>query len=172
MTTMQHVLAPDSPRHERWTAVLEVLAVAGAMMLAAGIRIPLPFSPVPVTAQTLVALLAGPLLGWRRGTAAMGLFLGIGAMTAPFIIAPFGATAGYLLAFLFTPWVVTRFRNTVAGMAAGTVCIYALGAAWLVAGMGLPVQTAVLAGVVSFLPGDVAKAALAAWLADRYGAAR
>lgn len=168
MTQMEQILTQAPARPNRMTAWLEVLVFAGAMLLATGVRIYLPFSPVPVTLQTLVVLMAGPLLGWRRGTAAMGLFLGAGIASAPFFFAPLGPTAGYLAAFLVTPWVVTRFRNTVVGMLAGTACIYALGVAWLVTGMGLAPQTALVAGVLPFLPGDIAKAAIAAWLAERY----
>ena len=47
---------------------------------------------------------------------------------------------------------------------AGSAVIYFFGAGWLVVGMGLSLQQALLAGVIPFLIGDAAKAAIAASL--------
>ena len=50
--------------------VLFALITAGA----ARISVHLPFTPVPITGQTLAVLLAGATLGSRRGAAAMALY--------------------------------------------------------------------------------------------------
>ncbi len=156
--------------HERSvvSAVMESIAVAGAMALAARVQFSLmPFSPAPLTLQTFVVLLAGYMVGPRRASAGLMAFAVLGAFGAPILAAPLGVTLGYLAAFLAVPWVATRFRNTVVGVAAGTLLIYVLGAAWM-ALYTHSLQTAIVAGVLPFLPGDALKAAAAAKLAERY----
>src|SRR5699024_8947814 len=61
------------------------LVVGGAAFtgIAAQLAFPVPASPVPVTGQTLAALLVGASLGWQRGGAAMLLYLLAGAAGVP-----------------------------------------------------------------------------------------
>jgi len=149
---------------------LRVVALAGAVLFfavctAAGaqVRIPLPFSPVPVTLQTFFVLLAGALLGRRLGPASQVLY-GVLAVALPGAAAgPLGATAGYIVGFVAAAYVVglmvgeSRSWWRVGGaMAVGTLIIYVLGAAWL-AGVQGSIRLAVLQGVVPFLPGDIVK---------------
>ena len=47
--------------------IVGVLAWAYVVAISSQIRLALPFSPVPVTAQTLAVLLGGAFLGPRRG---------------------------------------------------------------------------------------------------------
>ena len=49
---------------------LLVVGAAGLVGLLAQVSVHLPFTPVPVTGQTLGVLLCGTALGWRRGAAA------------------------------------------------------------------------------------------------------
>jgi biotin transport system substrate-specific component len=56
---------------------------AGLTGIAAQIKVPVPGSPVPMTAQTFAALLVGAALGWQRGTASMLLYLVVGAAGVP-----------------------------------------------------------------------------------------
>ena len=134
--SLQTAIAIPGTRHAEslssvWLAFGEVLAVTGAMAIAAWIRIPLPFSPVPLTMQTLVVLLAPFLVGPCRSSMAMALYVGLGLSGIPILTQPFGPTFGYLIAFMAIPWLVSRFSNTATAMLAGTCLIYALGAAWL-----------------------------------------
>ena len=83
-----------------WIVVFSLLTVLGAM-----IRIPLPFTPVPITLQTLFALLAGAMLGPSRGAISLLLYLCYGIFGLPVfagglgIAAILGPTGGYLIAF-------------------------------------------------------------------------
>ncbi|HJW88180.1 MAG TPA: biotin transporter BioY, partial [Dehalococcoidia bacterium] len=63
--------------------VLLALGVAGLTGLAAQVRIPLPWSPVPITAQTFVVLLSGVMLGRWWGGASLALYAGLGALGVP-----------------------------------------------------------------------------------------
>lgn len=155
----------DVRREPAW---LSVLAVAGALALGAFVRVPLPFTPVPVTLQTLPVLVAAFAVGRNRAAAGAMLYLLLGLMGAPVLTQSFGVTAGYLAGFVVAPYVVTQFRSPLAGIAAATAVIYALGAGWLSIYLGMPFSAAVMAGVVPFVAGDAVKAAAAYGLVKRY----
>ena len=74
--------------------------------LAAQIRIPLPFTPVPITLQVLVVLAAGYLLTPLAAAGGMALYLGLGAAGVPLFSGGLaglgvlgGFTGGYLLSY-------------------------------------------------------------------------
>ena len=145
-----------------------VLALSAAYLLAlsAQVRVALPFSPVPVTGQTLVVLLIGALLGRRRAALSMGGYLAAGALGLPFFAAGAlgGPTGGYLLGFVAAIYVVAalmargwgrRPLTLVAALFAGNGMIYLLGLAWLARFVG---PRAVLPlGFYPFVVGDLAK---------------
>ena len=100
MTTFPHVASTTaSARAVPWA--VDVLGVAGLLFTAALIRIPLPFTPVPVTLQTLVILVVPFLLGRERATAGIMLYLllGMAGQSAGFSLLAVGSTAtyGYLI---------------------------------------------------------------------------
>lgn len=57
-----------------------LLVAAGALLVAllAQVRIPLPFTPIPLTGQTFAVLLVGAALGSKRGFVSLGLYTGLG----------------------------------------------------------------------------------------------
>lgn len=166
--------------------VRDVVAIVGFALLtalAAQISIPLGFTPVPVTGQTFAVLLAGGVLGSRRGALSMGLYVVLGAIGLPFYsdgeggwTAATGATAGYLVGFVVAAFVVglmaergqdRRLSTSIPAFLAGSAIIYAFGAGWLAYDLGLPFTagpgeaSAISLGVAPFLVGDVLKALLA-----------
>ncbi|MFO7973200.1 MAG: biotin transporter BioY [Candidatus Hydrogenedentota bacterium] len=159
----QHALPATLVAEKGRSAVLDAVAVAGLMAMGAWIRLPLPFTPVPVTLQTLPVLLAAFLVGRNRAMAGALLYMVFGLAGAPVLAvgATFGATFGYLAGFVAAPWVVSRFRTPLAGLIAATLAIYAFGATWLSLYTGHSLSAAVLVGVAPFLPGDALKAAAA-----------
>ena len=141
---------------------------------------------VPITLQTFAVLLAGAVLGARRGALAVLLYLAVGAAGAPVfaerkagIGVLFGATGGYLLAFvlaaLVVGWLVERIRErgltltTTAIVGACTVAtfvvVYPIGATWLKLRLGLSAADALKFGVLPFLLGDILKCFAAAVVA-------
>lgn len=163
-------------------ALQNALLVTGASLLtaaAAQVAIPLPWTPVPLTAQTFAVLLAGAALGPRRGALAMALYLAQGAAGLPFFAGGAGGAAmllgpsgGYLLAFPLAAFVTgalaergwdRRPVTMFAAMLLGSAAIFALGLAQLA--LFVPRASLLAAGLVPFLPGDVIKAAVAAGLA-------
>jgi biotin transport system substrate-specific component len=175
------VVRPDALGRQR--DILLVVAFGTLMGALAQIAVPLPFTPVPVTGQTLGVLLIGALLGSKRGGIALLVHLAEGLaglpvfaegstawtltrLGVPTIIGP---TAGYLFAFPVAAFVVgwlaergwDRRPLTAAGaMVVGQAAIYVGGLAWLSFYVGA--ERAVPLGMLPFLAGDAVKLALAA----------
>jgi biotin transport system substrate-specific component len=162
---------------DRVRSVVLVVAFSLFVALAAQVAVPLPFTPVPVTAQTFAVLLTGALLGSRLGALALLAYLAEGAAGLPFFHggaggpAPlFGPTAGYLFAFPAAAFVTgymaergwdRRYLPAAAAMALGSLVILAGGWAWLAIFLRSGAEAFRL-GVAPFLLGDLFKIALAA----------
>lgn len=155
-----------------------ILAGSVVVALAAQLAVRLPFSPVPVTGQTLAVLLVAALWGSKRGSLAvlaylleglLGLPVFAGGLSGPAVLA--GPTGGYLIGFVAAAFCVGRLAEqgwdrriitTALAMALGNAVIYAAGLAWLAILVG---RDHVLAlGLYPFLPGDLLKLILAALL--------
>ena len=155
--------------------MVDVAAVfGGALLLAlcAQVRIPLPFTPVPITGQTFAVLLLPVMLGGWRGPAAVAAYLAQGALGLPFfaggaagaaVLA--GPTGGYLLGFLLAAVVIavlaghsrgSRLRLALA-MVAGNLVIYLCGVPWLARFVEGGLGAAVMLGMTPFLVGDAIK---------------
>jgi biotin transport system substrate-specific component len=159
--------------------LLDVALVGGFSLLiglSAQVALPLPFTPVPLTMQTLAVLLIGMLLGKRLGAMTLVAYLMEGLAGLP-VFAPgvpglarlLGPTGGYLIGFVFAAALVgalaqrgwdRRVATTVLAMVLGNLVIYAFGVGWL--SVFLPVPAALNLGMVPFLIGDAVKIALAA----------
>jgi len=157
-----------------------VLAFAVMTALGAHVRIPLPFTPVPITLQTLFVVLAGAALGPALGPLSQGLYVLAGGIGLPIFAGGVGgwssllqgATTGYLVGFVaaasLTGWMIRRRESRLTwillSMGAGQVVIYACGIAWLALVLGMSPGRAVALGVLPFLAGDVVKICIAAGL--------
>jgi len=158
---------------------LAQIAIFAALIAALGLpgAITIGSTGVPITLQTLGVMLAGGILGARKGVLSVAVFLvlttaglpllaggrgGIGIWTAP--------SAGYLLGFLAGAYVVglltarilpryPLWQGILVNLFGGALVIYLFGVTWLGlrAGFG-PAIT----GVFAYLPGDVLKAVVAA----------
>ncbi len=130
--------------------------------------------PIPITLCTFAVYLAGAVLGPRRGTLAVALFLLIGMAGIP-VFTGFtggfqklaGVTGGYLIGYLPCAWLSGMGvpRGGEAGgkwrlplmMALGTAVLYALGTAWFMAQSGNALAPSLAMCVLPFLPGDSIK---------------
>lgn len=100
--------------------------VAGttAIALVGQLRLPLPFTPVPVTLGTFAVLGAGALLGSRRAAAASLLLAVLAAAGAPVLAgwqSGVGPTFGYVLGYALAALVAGRVRA--AGEGAGSALL-------------------------------------------------
>lgn len=125
------------------TRDITMIAVCTAMMvICSWISIP---ATVPFTMQTFGVFLCVGLLGGRRGTLAVSVYLLLGAVGLPVFSGftggvghLFGATGGYIIGFLFSAlvmWLIEHLlgrnlRTLVLSMIAGLITCYAFGTAW------------------------------------------
>jgi biotin transport system substrate-specific component len=168
------------PRARRSAIVYDcTLILAGSVVIAvsAQVAVWLPFSPVPVTGQTLAVLMIGSLLGARRGGLSVLAYVAEGAMGLPVfaggaggVMWLIGPTGGYLAGFIAAAVLVgylaergldRKVWTTVIAMLAGNICIYAFGVLWLTI---LAVGNKFKIGVYPFIAGDVVKTIVAAFL--------
>lgn len=153
-----------------------------ALLTAVGahIRIPLPFTPVPVTMQVFFVLLCAAVMGPYYGLASQSLYIALGALGVPvFTVAGAGLahlagpTGGYIVGFVVAQPVIAfimsgskdngsqeLFRTAIA-MAVGVFIIYAAGMMQLSSIMGMGLEKAFYAGVAPFILFDLAKAGAA-----------
>lgn len=88
------------------TKNLVYIAVFVALMIIFTLYVSVPFYPVPLTFQTVICVLAGLLLGAKRGTAAMLVYVLLGLIGLPVFAGGKGGfacvtspTFGYILGF-------------------------------------------------------------------------
>lgn len=160
----------------RGITAVGIVGFAAAVAAASQIAIPLPLTPVPITLQPMLVILAGMWLGPRAGAASMALYLAAGAvglpvftpLGAPGIARFFGPTGGYLLAYPFAAYVAGALSlresklagRWIAGIA-GMAVIFAGGLAQLSLLNG-SIGRAVALGVTPFAALDLVKAWVAA----------
>jgi biotin transport system substrate-specific component len=166
--------------------VLLALGMALVTGLAAQVRIPLPFTPVPITGQTCAVLLSGVLLGRRYGPLSQVFYLVLGALGLPLFAGwqggigfLTGPTGGYLLGFVLASlflgnvtdrWPKSRRLLPVAGLMvlAQALFVFIPGLLGLAAfyhftlGQDVSLLQLLAMGLLPFLPGDALKVALAA----------
>jgi len=155
------------------------LAALFAALISVGAFVSVPlFGPVPLTLQVLFVLLAGLVLGARLGALSVVAYLVVGLVAPVYaqgtsgLGALAGPAGGYLFGFVVAAYIVGTLTERwdprtfwpLLGIAlAGLVPIYAIGAAWLAWQLHTTaLEPVVWGGVVQFIPGDVAKAVLAA----------
>lgn len=166
------------PRTAVNTAALMV-GFALLTALAAQIRFHIPGTPVPVTGQTFVVLLAGAALGSWAGAGSQVIYWLMGALGLPVFAqanggweAATGATFGYLFGFVAAAWLVGALaehgkdrtvRTAIPAFLAGNLVIYAFGVPWLM--YSIPafdtIAAALAAGFFPFIAFDAMKIALA-----------
>lgn len=143
---------------------------------------------VPITAQSMGIMLAGAILGSKRGAAAVLLFLALVAIGLPLLsggrggLGVFaGPSVGYLIGFPVAAWLIGRlterigrpYRVTLGVMAnvlGGVLALNAIGIVGLAVVADLGLVKATTAAAV-FMPGDLVKAVLTALVASGVHAA-
>lgn len=160
------------------TVLAQIALIAGGAALvglSAQIAIPLPFTPVPLTLQTLAVLLVGASLGSLRGVASMLLYVAAGLIGVPWFAQGSSgystASFGYVLGFILAAFIVGRLAEhgasrtaarTVGLMVVGNIAIYAVGVTWLKFAISVSWPEAIALGVIPFVIGDIIKIAVAA----------
>ncbi len=165
-------------------SLILIVVFANLTAVTANASIPLePFSPVPITLQTLAVLLSGALLGSRAGALAQLLYIAeglaglpVGAQGNSGLPWLLGPTGGYVIGFVAAAFVTglmvergwgDRIWRLAVAMVVGNLIIYLLGVPWLY--FSLLVEAGVLVaiekGMLYYLIGDALKIAVAAGVA-------
>jgi biotin transport system substrate-specific component len=163
--------------------VLSALFTAIIIVLGLIPPVTLGFIPVPITAQSMGVMLAGTIIGARRGALAYVLLAGLVAVSLPVLSGGrgglnvlMGPTGGYILGWIAgsfatgylserlvrdgQPALLQAAGFFAASIAGGIVVVYAIGMPWVSLMTGTPFDKVIL-GSLAFLPGDILKAAIA-----------
>lgn len=165
-----------------YTALFAALFIVMSM-----VKIPLPFSPVPITLQNLAVMLAGAFLGAQGGFLSIGLVIVLTALGLPLLHGQgglayvLGPTGGFLFAFPFCAaavgWCAGRLLKTglhrknrvlftlalfFIFLVCGSLLSYLAGVPWLAHTFKLSFAGALAAGFTPFIGGDIVKAVVAA----------
>lgn len=164
--------------------IVYVAMFAAIITICAQIQIP---ASVPFTLQTLGVFVAGGLLGWKRGTLSVIIYVLLGLVGVPVFAGftggvgtLFGLTGGYILGFIFTALIVGIMSDKLGrklwvlavSMVIGLLVCYAFGTAWFMVIYntsmgGISLGGALMMCVVPYLPFDALKIALAVVLVNR-----
>jgi biotin transport system substrate-specific component len=187
VSTIALTLAPPRSRSTARVTFEIACAVVGSFLIAglAQISFSLPFTPVPITGQTLGVLLVGAAYGPGLGAATVLLYLVWAVVGLP-VLAPVdgvhdtgldvlrltAATGGYLWGFVLaaalTGWLARRgwdrsFRSSIGAMLLGSIVIYAVALPWLHHVLASStIEETLQAGLYPFIIGDTLKLLAAA----------
>lgn len=172
------------------TRDLSLIAIFAGVIAALGL-IPAiaPFGgAVPITAQSMGIMLAGAVLGSKRGALSVLLFLALVAIGLPLLsggrggLGVFaGPSVGYLLGFPVAAWLVGRLTEMVgrpyrltlgvmANLLGGVLALNVVGIIGMALVLGVSIVKATTIAAV-FMPGDLVKAVLTALVAGGVHAA-
>ncbi len=162
--------------HTKLKSMVFVALMAAFLCIFSPISIPLPL--VPITLQTFAVFAASALLGWKKGTLAVLVYLLLGLIGLPVFSGWTGGfssfatpSGGYIIGFLFTALVtgflIDRFPNRLwiypVAMTAGLAVCYLFGTLWFLIYMNVWMSTpytlwqALLVCIIPFLVGDALK---------------
>ena len=185
MTALAHSISQG--RSKSASLALDIgLVVAGTAFIYAMTQVKislLPFSPVPITLQTLAVLTVAGALGWLRGGASILLYWALAIAGTPnasatgntgidlfYASSPTGGyMVGWFVAALLVGWLSEKkwdrsFRSAIGAMFLGSVVIYLVGVPWLANAGGYDATTAMEKGLYPFVVGDTIKLLVAAGL--------
>ncbi len=141
------------------------------------VRIPLPFTPVPITLQTLFVLLSGALLGSNLGVFTQLSYISVGLVGMPIFTGAgsglsylLGPTGGYLFGFMVAALWLGKFIKYSKDnlflafiiLCAGDLILLSCGVLWLKFIFGYSLSKLLFIGIMPFIPGDLVKAFIAA----------
>lgn len=157
-----------------------------AALTAVGAFIQVPLGTVPITLQFLFTGLSGVMLGGRLGALSQLVYVIIGLFGVPVFAGGIGGIGavvkpsfGYLLGFIIAAYIIGKitegrrrvgFVRLFIASIAGIIVIYAVGVPYLylivknIIGKDITFITALKTGCLIFIPGDLLKCIIIAWL--------
>ena len=183
-TTTRNNINTNAGNHSKALSMTYMAIFAALIAICSWISIP---SSVPFTMQTFAIFLTCGLLGGKRSTIAVLVYLLLGAIGLPVFAgfsgglgALFGMTGGYLIGFVFIGLIAWLFEKLfgkkapalIAALVVGLIVCYAFGTAWFMFMYTKNVGSIGLTGVLGmcvfpFIIPDLIKMALALILTNR-----
>ncbi len=179
MAVLSGILTREIIGNKTINRILGVSVFVVLTILGAFVRIPLPFTPVPLTLQTFFVLLSGLFLGRKLGGLSQIVYLLLGIAGVPLftgtgsgVLHILGPTGGYLAGFVAASFYVGRnirradrsYRQAAAVLLTGDCILLCCGVLWLKLITGFSFAKLVWIGFIPFIPGDILKVAAAAAL--------
>lgn len=145
------------------------------MMLLSKVSFYLPFTPVPITAQSLGILIIGASFGMKRAFVASLIYVGAGVCGLPIfsggkfgLLAITGPTGGYIIGFIIAATVMgllgnkqkdRKFISSILIFVLGHIIIFSFGLLWLL--NFVSIEKVFALGLYPFIPGMIVKTFLA-----------
>lgn len=163
--------------------MIVISLLAAVLSISAYISIPLPFSTVPFTLQSLFLMFIALSMPISISFPTVGLYLLLGAIGLPVfsngtsgLTVLFGPTGGYLFGFLFATIVIGFIKDKLeyffgylfAALLGGVGVVYLFGVLGLMIILGASFDKAIAIGVIPFLPFDLAKVFISSAFVYRY----
>lgn len=139
----------------------------------------IPVSPVPLSLSSLAIYIAVYVVGWKRTTISVIIYLLIGIAGLP-VFSNFGSgigkvlgpTGGYLIGYIFVAilsgYLLERFYDRkwahFTALLFGTIVMYGFGTLWLSYVMKLSIVESLWIGVIPYILLDIIKIAIAMFL--------
>lgn len=162
-------------------SVIQIIGASLFIAFCAQISVYLPFTPVPLTGQTLAVLMIGATLGSRKGLLSVLAYICEGMIGLPVFaggaispLAIVGPTGGYIAGMLAQAFIVGWFTerkeafsllNLLVGCLLGVTVQMTMGVLWLVHFVGI--NNVLALGLVPFIPGEMIKIAIVSLFLSR-----
>jgi len=169
----------------QWTTRgLVAAACFGALLVMSSfLNLYLGFSPVPISMQNLVIMLAGALLGAGYGFFSIGLVVGLSALGLPLfhgnggLALILGKTGGFIWMYPVAAFFIGYFARKIKGNGLGSLLLlfgvmevfgslllYVTGVPWFAHAADVSTSKALALACYPYLPGDAVKALVAAYV--------
>lgn len=160
---------------------MSIIAVMAAVICILG-PLSIPIGPVPISFTNLAIFISLYTLGMKKGTMSYIIYMFIGFVGVPvfsgFSSGPsklLGPTGGYLIGFilmaLIAGFFIDKYFDKIylcfAGMVLGDIVCYIVGTAWLAYQANMSLSAALAVGVIPFIPGDLVKILISAWIGPK-----
>lgn len=173
---------PHDSHKSRFSVKDMVFTAMFAALIAVCSLLSIPVGEVPVTLQTFAVCLSAAMLGWKRGTLSVLIYILLGAVGIPIFAGMKGGfgvlagpTGGYIVGFLLTALIIgvtadksgRRALPLTLSMILGVLACYAVGTVWFMVVTKMHIGESLMLCVVPFLIPDAVKLAAAVLLTDR-----
>lgn len=154
------------------------IALMAALLCILG-PLSIPIGLIPIAFTNLAIYISLYVLGGKKGTLSTIIYLLVGLAGLP-VFSGFsggpakllGPTGGYLIGYIFMALIAGYFIDhsynkkslAILGMIIGTGILYIIGTLWLAYQANITISAALAAGVIPFIPGDLAKILISAYI--------